>query len=139
MTTEIGVKRLTLTGHGKQKCLVSWNFSISKSLTPQSLFEAVKWTAPLRIKKETSKFPALEWMEPQPNHQNRKAPGAVINLNSIGDSIFIISCSGAKANSRSIQMLNFTHKVKRFSLKQSWKKKLTVFRSIWYAQHDCHK
>lgn len=40
-------ERVTLTGHGKRKCLESWNFSISKSLTPQSLFEAVKWTAPL--------------------------------------------------------------------------------------------
>lgn len=38
---------LTFTGQGKQKCFESWNLSISKSLTPQSLFDAMKWTAPL--------------------------------------------------------------------------------------------
>lgn len=42
---------LTFTGHGKRKWLTSWYLSISKSLTPQSLFEAVKWSAPLQIDK----------------------------------------------------------------------------------------
>ena len=44
---------LTFTGQPKRKCLESWYFSISKSLTPQSLFEAVKWTAPLKLTKQT--------------------------------------------------------------------------------------
>jgi hypothetical protein len=46
-TMENQVEWLTFTGQGKHECFVSWNVSISKSLIPPSLFEAMKWTAPL--------------------------------------------------------------------------------------------
>lgn len=45
---KVSKRMLTFTDHGRQICLLSWNPHISKSLTPLSLFEAMKCTAPLR-------------------------------------------------------------------------------------------
>jgi hypothetical protein len=99
---QTGYWLLTFTGQGKRKCFESWYFSISKSLTPWSLFEAVKCTAPLTIKITKVGYFCIKNVIVHHQHNGKYVPWTIIDLNSVGDSIIIISCSGTKAYSRPI-------------------------------------
>lgn len=91
----LGGRKLTFTGQENRKWFISWNFSMSYSLIPQSLFDAIKCIPPLQ---KYIQLPCSTWHVSyikddiiQHSYLKVSVPQTVIYLDSIGDGIILIS------------------------------------------------
>lgn len=110
------LRKLTFTGQAKRKWFKSWNLSMSYSLMPQSLLDAMKWIPPLQNSFYIKMHSMENWIQFNSWCTVVTLPRSVIYLNSICNRIFIICGPGTEAYSIFIQSLPHRIHKKLFSL-----------------------
>ena len=100
----------TFTGQANRKLLQIWNFSMSKSLTPQSLFEAKKCREPLQRRRHDTWLGwhsqlTIPWNQSNDLPAEKKVPRFLEYLQRISYTIVIICWFTTIAYSSTIQKL----------------------------------